>query len=291
MLYAIVAVAALILDQAVKYWTSANIVLNTGVRELIPGFIHLANVHNTGAAFSFMEGARWFFVVLCAVFTAAVIVLLAKRIIKSEFERWTAVLVLAGAVGNCIDRVVCGYVVDMFEFEFKIFGMSFPVFNVADILITVGGILFCIAVIFSPSDGKREKQSPQPAAVPHRTPQPAVPHRTPERTEAPRRAPARRFAPARMPEPEPDPNDPFAEWEKAERRRAQEKAAPGAAPAQNAAPRSAARPAAPAPAETHARPSATVQPKPEPSPAPKTDSAPAADEYDLDSILNEFKDL
>lgn len=273
MLYAIVAVAALILDQAVKYWTSANIVLNTGVRELIPGFIHLANVHNTGAAFSFLEGARWFFVVLCVVFTAAVIVLLVKRIIKTEFERWTAVLVLAGAIGNCIDRVVCGYVVDMFEFEFKIFGMSFPVFNVADILITVGGILFCIAVILSPSDGKREKKPAGPVPMPREAPQ---------RAETPRRVSAKRPAPARMPEPEPDPDDPFAEWEK-QQRREHGKPAAAAKPAPKASPEAAPK-SAPSPAP--------VQPaKPETAPAPKEAPAPAADEYDLDSILNEFKDL
>ena len=282
MLYAIVAVAALILDQAVKYWTSANIVLNTGVRELIPGFIHLANVHNTGAAFSFLEGARWFFVVLCVVFTAAVIVLLVKRIIKTEFERWTAVLVLAGAIGNCIDRVVCGYVVDMFEFEFKIFGMSFPVFNVADILITVGGILFCIAVILSPSDVKREKKSAGPVPVPRETAQ---------RAETPRRTAAKRPAPARMPEPEPDPDDPFAEWEK-QQRRAQSKPAASARPSPKAAPE-AAHKAASAQSAPKAAPIAPVQSaKPETKPAPKAaEPSAAADEYDLDSILNEFKDL
>ena len=282
MLYAIVAVAALILDQAVKYWTSANIVLNTGVRELIPGFIHLANVHNTGAAFSFLEGARWFFVVLCVVFTAAVIVLLVKRIIKTEFERWTAVLVLAGAIGNCIDRVVCGYVVDMFEFEFKIFGMSFPVFNVADILITVGGILFCIAVILSPSDGKREKKPAGPVPVPRETPQ---------RAETPRRTAAKRPAPMPMPEPEPDPDDPFAEWEK-QQRRAQSKPAASAPTSPKAAPE-AAHKAAPAQSAPKAAPIAPVQSaKPETKPAPKAaEPSAAADEYDLDSILNEFKDL
>ena len=285
MLYAIVAVAALILDQAVKYWTSANIVLNTGVRELIPGFIHLANVHNTGAAFSFLEGARWFFVVLCVVFTAAVIVLLAKRIIKSEFERWTAVLVLAGAIGNCIDRVVCGYVVDMFEFEFKIFGMSFPVFNVADILITVGGILFCIAVILSPSDGNRREKPAAPVPEPREAALREAPQReVPQRTAAPRRASVKK--PVRMPEPEPDPDDPFAEWEKArlaagEKPAASERPAPKAQPAQ-----------APVPPAAPSRPERPAQPaKPEVPSAPKAEPAPASDEYDLDSILNEFKDL
>ena len=120
MLYAIVAVIALIVDQAVKYWTTAHVVLNTGLKKLIPGFIHITNIHNSGAAFSFLKNAswsRWFFIALCAVFTVGVIVLLAKNVIRSKPARWTAVLVLSGALGNCIDRIMNGFVVDMFEFE------------------------------------------------------------------------------------------------------------------------------------------------------------------------------
>lgn len=147
MLYAIVAVIALILDQLLKYWTTINIVVNTGRMELIPGFIHLTNVHNDGAAFSFLQGARWFFVALCVVFAVVVIVLLARRVINTPAARWAAVIVLAGAVGNAIDRVITGYVVDMLEFDFLIFGMRFPVFNIADIYITVGAILFCIFLL------------------------------------------------------------------------------------------------------------------------------------------------
>ena len=147
MLYAIVAVLALILDQAVKYWTTVNIVVDTGEAKLIPGLVHLANIHNTGAAFSFLEGARWFFVILCIIFCLVVIYVLAKNIITHPVARWCAVLVMAGAIGNCIDRIVCGYVVDMFEFDFLIFGKPFPVFNLADIYITVGVIVFCICIL------------------------------------------------------------------------------------------------------------------------------------------------
>ena len=143
MLYAIVAVIALIIDQAVKYWATANIVLNTGSKAFIPGFIQFTNIHNTGAAFSILEGARWFFVILCLVFVALIVYVLVTDIISAPGARWMAVIVMAGAIGNCIDRLICGYVVDMIEFEF----MNFPVFNVADIYITVGAVLF---VIFMP---------------------------------------------------------------------------------------------------------------------------------------------
>ena len=209
MLYAIVAVLALILDQAVKYWTTVNIVVDTGEARLIPGFIHLANVHNTGAAFSFLEGARWFFVILCIIFCLVVIYVLVKNIVTHPVARWMAVLVMAGAIGNCIDRIVCGYVVDMFEFDFLIFNKPFPVFNIADIYITVGVIIFCVCILLDkPKAAKNniplaegqaaeeEKKQRRPVVSRRqRTPIPDFPKR--ERAE----------------EPKLDPADPFAEWE------------------------------------------------------------------------------
>lgn len=230
MLYAIAAVIALIIDQAVKYWTTAHIVLNAGTKKLIPGFIHLTNLHNTGAAFSFLEGARWFFIVLCIVFVAAVIFLLAKNIIKGNAARWMSVMVLAGAVGNCIDRIINGYVVDMFEFEFKIFGMSFPVFNVADILITVGGILFCIFFLLEPSEPKKSAVSDAAAkagaigvidtgANPANISSFSVPSEK-KGAEKPHSKRRRKIdipdfpKHPHTPEPAIDPNDPFAEWER-----------------------------------------------------------------------------
>lgn len=149
MLYAIVAVLILIADQAVKYWTSLHLELNTGIRELIPGLINLRNLHNSGSAFSMLDnwnGARWLFLAVTVAFTVLVILALAKKVIRGGFGRWMAVGVLAGALGNGIDRSIYGYVVDMFEFDFF---KRFPVFNVADIFITVCGILFCLYILLS----------------------------------------------------------------------------------------------------------------------------------------------
>ena len=163
MLYAIVAVIALILDQLVKYWTTISVIKDEGIVKLIPGLIHLTNVHNTGAAFSFLQGARWFFVALCAVFVAAVIYLLVKNIICTPGARWCAVIVMAGAVGNAIDRIINGYVVDMFEFDFKIFGMNFPVFNLADVYLTIGVLVFCIFLLAEKPEEKQDKANAAPA--------------------------------------------------------------------------------------------------------------------------------
>lgn len=206
MLYAIVVILVLIADQWLKYWVTANVVLNTGSKELIPGFIKLVNTHNEGATLSILQGARWFFVVLAVVFTVAVVVALAKRIIRGPFGRWTAVMVLAGAVGNGIDRVIHGYVVDMFQLEPK-FLSWFGIFNIADIFITIGGILFCFYLIFG---GRKEESAhvkksgrhsgrPTPetepkASVPTKPqPRPAaekMPAPAPERHSAPKHAAA-----------------------------------------------------------------------------------------------------
>lgn len=127
------------LDQLVKYLVKANIPLGTQ-EEFIPHVLGLTHIHNTGAAFSMLSGARWFFVVLTVVFVIFALWVLYAKKITHPMGRWTLVLIIAGAVGNLIDRALYGYVVDMFEVLF----MHFAIFNVADIFVVVGGILFCI---------------------------------------------------------------------------------------------------------------------------------------------------
>ena len=121
MIYAIVVVLVLIADQAMKFWTTKNILLGAigdDCASLIPGVVRITNVHNYGAAFSILQNTRWVLVVTTLIFVIVVIVLMNREIIHTRFGRWTVTLVLAGALGNLIDRVLYGYVVDMFEFEF-----------------------------------------------------------------------------------------------------------------------------------------------------------------------------
>lgn len=205
MIYAIVTVLILIADQAVKFWTTKNILLNAVGDEcvrLIDGVVHMTNVHNAGAAFGILQDARWPLTIVSAVFVILIIVLINKEIIHTAFGRWTAVMVVAGALGNCIDRLLYGYVVDMFEVEF----FNFAVFNVADIFITVGGILFCIHLIFH-KEPEAVKRANEPEFVRRRreekeareAPFAKIPHRGEHKTLEEELAPA-------------DPDDPFAEW-------------------------------------------------------------------------------
>ena len=153
MWYAIVAILILIADQGLKYWVTLNIPLDTGHVTLIPGVLELTNIHNNGAAFSILQHApHWIFVIFTVVFAAIAVFCLRRNIVHGKVGRWSVVLVLAGAVGNCIDRILSGYVVDMFNFLF----MRFAVFNLADIFIVVAGITLCLHVIFYRGDGSEE---------------------------------------------------------------------------------------------------------------------------------------
>lgn len=167
MLYAIIAAIILIGDQWLKYWVTVNITLSTGEAALIPGVVKLVNIHNSGAAFGLLGDAayaRWLFLGVAALFIIVIIVVLAKHMFKSRFANWCAVLALAGAVGNCIDRALYGYVVDMFKVEF----MNFAVFNVADVFLVVACLAFIIYLIVdifrggkSDDDDDEEEEKPR----------------------------------------------------------------------------------------------------------------------------------
>ena len=106
MLYAIVALLVIILDQWTKFWVAGHIALNTGSRELIPGLVKLVNIHNDGAALGFLSGknAGMLFIILCAVFTIFVIIALATKLVKAPIGRWSLLFIMAGGLSNCIDR-------------------------------------------------------------------------------------------------------------------------------------------------------------------------------------------
>ena len=152
MLYASVAALIVVIDQYVKYWVSNNIGLGgEDVRTIIPGILGLVNIRNDGAAFGFLSGGR--FILIAGVLVVVAIILLATKAIKNPAARWALVMITAGGVGNAIDRVINGYVQDMFKTLFT----DFAIFNVADIFITVGGILFIICIIFGRDPNKEER--------------------------------------------------------------------------------------------------------------------------------------
>ena len=117
----------------------------SGQVEVIPGLFHLTYVQNTGAAFSSFEGARWLFVLLFVVLTAALVYEYFKKPLPfTRLERWLIAAIYGGGLGNVLDRIFRGFVVDMIAVDF----VDFAVFNVADCFITCGCIALMIHLIF-----------------------------------------------------------------------------------------------------------------------------------------------
>lgn len=316
MLYAIAALLVILVDQWVKYSVSGAIPVGAPGVDFIPNIISLVNVQNDGAAFGFLSGggARIYFIILTGVFTLAVILALATNFIPSRLGRWSLALMTAGGISNCIDRVINGFVQDMFKIEL----FNFPVFNVADIFITLFCFFFIIGLLFGrgepdyedefdeddeeedrPRRQPREKQ-PKPERNTRKARQAKYEEdyeqykaaRAARQQQAPQ-APVQPVAapqPVRQPESAPayDAADPFAEWERAN-------AAAGTQPyGYNAR---AAQPA-PAPAAPQAQqvpqpkiaPAQVPQPQQRPASAPKPAAPKSGDmDFSLDDILAEFK--
>ena len=141
---ALFAAAAVVLDQWTKALTVANIPMFTEV-PVLDGLFHFTYVQNTGAAFSSFQGQQWLFALIFAGFTVLLVWDLWKKCMPFKpFERWCIAAIWAGGLGNMIDRVRLGCVIDMIEVEF----IRFPVFNVADCFITCGCVLLIVHLIF-----------------------------------------------------------------------------------------------------------------------------------------------
>ena len=143
MIYAIIAAALVAVDQLVKYLVMTNIPFGEHV-PLIPYILDLTYVTNTGAAFSSFSGHTWALALVSLVMSVLLALALWKGLFKHPFGKLALTLLLAGAVGNLIDRVFRKFVVDMFNVLF----MNFAVFNVADICVVVGGIAAGIYYLF-----------------------------------------------------------------------------------------------------------------------------------------------
>lgn len=143
MLAAIIAVFAIIADQITKYIVVQNIELYETV-PFINGFMSFYHTRNTGAAFSMLSEHRWVFMVFSFLSMGLIVYLLVKEYRRHMLLNIALSMVLGGGIGNMIDRVRLGYVVDFFHTDF----MNFAVFNVADCFITVGAVLLGIYVIF-----------------------------------------------------------------------------------------------------------------------------------------------
>ncbi len=144
LLYGLFAALILVADQITKLLVLKHIPLFAHV-DAIPGLFHLTYVQNTGAAFSAFRGMRWMFVGIFLILTAILFLEYFKKPLSfSTFDRFCLASLYGGALGNVIDRIRLGFVVDMICVDF----MDFPVFNVADCFITCGSLLLLVHLIF-----------------------------------------------------------------------------------------------------------------------------------------------
>ncbi len=304
MLYAIVALLVIVLDQWTKLYVSTN--NNILPIPLIRDTVSLVYAENKGGAFNFLaeSNATVLFIAAAGLIALLTIIALSTNLIKGGLGRWSMVFISAGGLSNAIDRLMGeGKVQDIIRLDFlervKLFGLdgiNFPIFNVADIFITVFCFLLILYIIFGGNkraasryaDDDEDEDDADDDELEDDEDEDEEDDRPVRRGRQPRRAkspvaeelPAKKSAggyeedyerykarKAREPQPEPepapvvDPKDPFAEWEKANRKAAERRA--------------------------EAVRAVAIE---EPAPAPVEEApAPKPEDFSLEDILAEFK--
>ncbi len=132
-----------ILDQTAKLF-AAGLLPSVKTVPLIENVFHLTYVENTGAGFGVFSGYTWLLTALTVLVILAVVIYMTVKRPKNKMFVTALTFMMGGAVGNVVDRIRLGYVIDFFDFRL----INFPVFNVADCFITVGAVLFAVYVIF-----------------------------------------------------------------------------------------------------------------------------------------------
>lgn len=149
-LFLAMAAVAVILDQIVKAWVRSALPKTGDTAPFIPGVLRLLHVENTGAAFSMGEGKGFFFVAIAVAIFIRALLAVWKEELSVPFALALGA-VAGGGIGNMIDRLVQGSVTDFFATQF----MDFPVFNVADIFVTLGVICVLICLIREGGEDRR----------------------------------------------------------------------------------------------------------------------------------------
>lgn len=134
-------ITLIIIDQFTKYLAFKHLsTINT--YPIIKDIFHLTYVENRGAAFGILQNKRFFFIIITTIVLAGIIYIMYRNNNLKFLTKISLALVVAGAIGNLIDRIRLHYVIDFFDFRI------WPVFNVADVNVVIGGVLLCIMVLF-----------------------------------------------------------------------------------------------------------------------------------------------
>lgn len=145
-----IGVALAAIDQVIKFFVNANL-KEVGSVSVIDNLLSFTYVENNGVAFGSFAGNRWIFVVLTTALIAAILIYMFKKKPQNKLFYASVALIVGGGIGNFIDRVLYGYVIDYISLSFFP-----PVCNFADYCITVGTVLLMIYVLFFTSTGKKD---------------------------------------------------------------------------------------------------------------------------------------
>lgn len=151
MLFSVLTLILIIADQYTKH-LAVRFIKPVGSVEVIKNILRFSYVENRGAAFGMLRDARWVFITVTVISVAAIVWWMVFRRPESRLLRVSLLLILSGALGNLIDRVMLGYVTDMIDVAF----IDFPVFNFADCCVVVGAVLFAIYVLFVYKEPEKE---------------------------------------------------------------------------------------------------------------------------------------
>lgn len=160
LLWCLIIIASVLIDQITKIIVAGNMALYDSVT-VIPHVFSFTYIHNYGAAWGLFSEHRWVFLILTGIAIIVLPILLYRYRHLPFLFGFSLSLIIGGAIGNMIDRLLRGYVIDFFEFTF----IDFPVFNVADICVTVGTVLMFIYIAFIDKTLFADKKS-KPAAQP-----------------------------------------------------------------------------------------------------------------------------
>ena len=150
MLYAIWTLALIAVDRLTKFWAERWLLRrHGGVLDALPGVFRFQYAENTGVAFSMLANSRWLIIALNALLIASVLAFLILRKPRGRLLKIGLCMVVAGGVGNLIDRIALGHVIDFIDLTF----MRFAVFNAADICVTVGAGLSALGILIKGGEG------------------------------------------------------------------------------------------------------------------------------------------
>lgn len=140
----IISIILLCIDQISKLLV-VNLLTKTDSITIIKNFFYLTYINNDGAAFSILVGKRIFLILIAVLAIVMLIRYIKKNNIQNKLELVSISLIIGGSLGNLMDRVIRGYVIDFLDF--KIFNYNFPIFNLADTFIVIGVILLLLKEI------------------------------------------------------------------------------------------------------------------------------------------------